>query len=349
MQYFKLKYTFLRFLSLLFLSILFLTESGYSQKINGMSYQGPSQPVQTLEMFEKLKVTNATWIALVPEATLNRSQLNLYSDEENDHWGETIEANIEAILLAKEAGLKIFLKPHIVLEKNKNLNDKTGGASWRGEILLQNERDWKILEKNYQDYILKLAEISNHYQVDLFAIGTELKSFALARPEFWKKLIILVRSIYSGPITYAANWDEYQEILFWEDLDYIGVDTYFPINKMKTPRINKTIRNWKSIRKDLKKISSSENRQILLTEFGYRNVSYAGKEPWLHDKGNISQLNNETQANLYQAFFQSFWGESWVAGGFSWQWFANEKSGNNTSFSIQGKPALEILQKWYSP
>ena len=62
--------------------------------------------------------------------------------------------------------------------------------------------------------------------MDLFAVGTELKAFAKKRPEFWKQLIQKVRTVYSGPLTYAANWDEYHEISFWQDLDYIGCLLY---------------------------------------------------------------------------------------------------------------------------
>lgn len=320
----------------------------HGQKINGMSYFGPDMPIQTVEMFEDIKATNANWVGLIPEATINRKNLAFIPDEQNHHWGETIEANIEAIQLAKQAGLKVFLKPHVVLAKEQSHSDKIIEASWRGEIQFNNEGDWLTFEDNYKNYIIGLAKIAHQYEVDLFAIGTELKSFALSRPQFWNDLIQDVRGIYKGPITYAANWDEYQDITFWGALDFIGVDTYFPINKMETPKIKKTIRNWKSIQRDLKTKSIEENRQILLTEFGYRNVSYAGKEPWIHDKGNIASLNNETQANLYQAFFQTFWNEPWVAGGFSWKWFAQENQGLDTSFSIQGKPALDVLQKWYS-
>ena len=330
-----------------------------AQRINGMSFSGPSTPSLTAEMFESIKISNANWTALIPETTLDRNTLLLIPDEENDWWSETIEANIQGIQLAKQAGLKVFLKPHMVLSKlekspkklfiynGEKLKDKTRGVEWRGELSFKKEKDWQILEASYEAYILQLAQVAETHNVDLFAVGTEMKKFTTQRPAFWKQLIQKVRNIYSGPITYAANWDEYDKITFWQDVDYIGVDTYFPINRMKTPEIRKTIKNWKAIQKQLKKLSKVEDRQILLTEFGYRNVSYAGKRPWTHDKGEDIQLNDQTQVNLYQAFFQTFWKKSWIAGGFSWKWFAQPKSGRDTSFSVQGKPALIVLQKWY--
>ncbi len=337
-----------------------------AQKINGMCFSGPSDPSLTLEMLESIKISNANWIALVPEATLDRTTLMLLPDEQNHWWSETIEANIQAIQLAKQADLKVFLKPHVVLSKiekinpskavftnnnsvaQKSIKDKTRGVEWRGDLSLKKETDWRIVERSYEKYILQLAEVAEAQKVDLFAVGTELKKFSTQRPAFWRQLIQKVRKIYKGPITYAANWDEYHKISFWQDLDYIGVDTYFPINRMKTPEVRKTIKNWRAIQKQLRKFSKAEDRQIILTEFGYRNVSYAGKRPWTHDKGEKIPPNNQAQVNLYQAFFHTFWKKSWIAGGFAWKWFAQPKSGKDTSFSVQGKPALTVLQKWYA-
>ena len=317
------------------------------QNINGISFSAPATPALTKEMFEDMKTTHANWVALIPEATLERNTLDFLPDDENDCWGETIDANVSAMELAKEAGLKIFVKPHIVLG-TMTRNDKTQGAEWRGDLMPRSEADWMKLEKNYEAYILELARVSEEYDVDLFSIGTELKMFTRLRPNFWKKLIKQVRNIYSGELTYSANWDEYQYIYFWKDLDIIGIDMYFPISDQRTPSVRKTTKKWKSIAKRLKKTSEAYNRKILLAEYGYRNIPYAGKRPWTHDKGEKVAVNNEAQSNLYEALFQAFWNEPWVAGGFAWKWFAHPKDKDNTSFTVQDKPALEVLKKWYA-
>lgn len=347
------------------LLMLFFSTKVTAQKIRGMSFSGPEKSALALDMFENIKVVNADWVALIPEATLNRTTLELKDDSTNNWWGETIEANMQGIQLAKQAGFKVFLKPHIVLgkipekkdyqpvkvsnsenNKTKPKKDKTKGAEWRGDFTASNEADWQIVEKSYEAYILKLAQISTDLEVDMFAVGTELKQFAIKRPTFWRQLISKVRKIYKGKVIYCANWDEYHKVSFWQSLDYIGIDTYFPVSRMATPDLKKTLKNWRSIQKQMKKLSKKEGKKILLTEFGYRNVSYAGKRPWTHDKGPAT-INNQAQVNLYKAFFQTFWKEKWVAGGFAWKWFHQPLKKNNTSFSVQGKPALEVLQKWY--
>lgn len=352
-------FTFFGILPMLFLSI-----DGRAQKINGMSFSGPEKPSLAIEMFENIKISNADWVALVPEATLDRTTLELKDDTTNNWWSQTIAANIEGIKLAKQAGLKVFLKPHIVLGEipkkkkyqavnvtytNNNKSkpkDKTKGAEWRGDFMASKEADWQIVEQSYEAYILKLAKVAADLNVDLFSVGTELKQFAIKRPAYWKQLIQKVRKIYAGSLTYSANWDEYQKITFWQSLDFIGVDTYFPVNRMATPDYKKTLKNWRSIQKQMKKLSKQENKKILLTEFGYRNVAYAGKRPWTHDKGPAT-INNQAQVNLFKAFFQTFWKEKWVVGGFAWKWFHEPPKKDNTSFSVQGKPALEVVQHWY--
>jgi len=354
----------LRLLTILLVGLITNELLGQTNKdhINGISVLGSYEPVLNIEMFENIKMTNASWIALIPEEILDRETLTFIPDSEYRNWGNTIEAQIKAIKLAKKAGFNIFIKPHIILEKidkspppklgehlytrYSKKEDKTKGASWRGTFKAKNEADWNLWETTYENYILELAEIAATYDVELFSLGTELKAFVVNRPQFWNQLIQKVRKIYKGDITYSANWDEYDKVSFWSQLDYIGVDAYFPINITKTPSIQKTVKNWNPIKEKLKTISETNNKKILLTEFGYRNVSFAGLTPWTHDKGK-SKSNYDAQSNLYEAFFRSFWNEPWIAGGFSWNWLHDLKDGDNTDFSLQYKPAMTVLQDWY--
>ena len=55
-------------------------------------------------------------------------------------------------------------------------------------------------------------------KVDIFCIGTELEKFIEHRPAYWRELIAEVRKVYKGKLTYAANWDEYKRVPFWDAL-----------------------------------------------------------------------------------------------------------------------------------
>ena len=49
--------------------------------------------------------------------------------------------------------------------------------------------------------------------------------------KYWIELIQKVRAVYQGQLTYAANYDNYQEVDFWEHLDFIGINAYFPLRE----------------------------------------------------------------------------------------------------------------------
>jgi len=46
----------------------------------------------------------------------------------------------------------------------------------------------------------------------------------------WRALIAEVRTVYAGPLSYAANFDEVGQVGFWDALDAIGVNAYYPLS-----------------------------------------------------------------------------------------------------------------------
>ena len=322
-----------------------------TQSINGISFIGPYQPPYDTDALDQLATTGANWVAFIPEAVMNRRTLELSAHGDDYYWGSTRESLLQGIALAKTAGLKVFVKPHIVLEKldkstlPKN-EDKTKRAEWRGDFKARSDADWEIWEDNYQEYILDLAKVADSLQVDMFCVGTEMREFIRNRPAFWQELITEIRNIYRGALTYSANWDEYNYVTFWNRLDYIGIDAYFPIIAAKTPKVRKAIRKWRPTKKKLKALSEREQRTILFTEYGYRSVDSAGKTPWIHDHGGDTP-NNIAQVNLMKALYRTFWNEEWIAGGFLWNWLHHVNEPVNADFTVQYKPALELVKEWY--
>ena len=184
---------------------------------------------------------------------------------------------------------------------------------------------------------------------EIYCIGTELEEFVKNRPEFWKQLITKVKAVFKGKLTYAANWDEYTRISFWAELDYIGVDAYFPISEAKNPTKTQMSEGWQKWKIQLENISKKEGKPILFTEFGYRSMDYTGKKPWLVDRGEM-EVNLTAQADATQVVFDELWREGWFAGGFIWKWFIHyEKSGgiDDNRFTPQNKPAEDVIRNNY--
>jgi hypothetical protein len=225
---------------------------------------------------------------------------------------------------------------------------------WRGvftgNLKMKTETDWKTLEKSYSDFILNFASLAQETGVDIFCIGTELESFVQARPDYWINLIDQIKNRFQGKLTYAANWDEYLRVPFWDKLDFIGVDAYFPLSEQQTPSIPELRKAWTPWKTELKDLSSQIQKPVLFTEFGYRSVDFAARKPWQADAVE-GKVNLEAQANANQAILEEFWQEPWFSGGFIWKWFTNHPlsgGSNDNRFTPQNKPAQEILKRFYS-
>ena len=306
--------------------------------MNGISFVAPVRPVQVQAM-QPIADINANWVAIMPFAFGRESSSDLRYNVSRQWWGEREEGIVETINHAKELDLQVMLKPHVWVR----------GQGWPGDFELQNEKDWQQWEKNYSDYIIHFARIADSLNVDLFCIGTEFRKASVQRPKFWRGLIKKIRSIYSGKLTYAANWDNYKNIEFWSDLDYIGVDAYFPLSEQQTPTVNDLKEQWQPIQRKLKAFSTRQGKPILFTEFGYESIDHTADGHWKYEEQERS-INMTAQTKAYQAIFETFWGEPWFAGGFLWKWFDRheERGGlDDDQFTPQNKPVEDIIRNWY--
>ena len=321
-----------------------------AQVVRGLNVVGPFDEKLNMVSIQAIRNMDAQWVTFLPEVILNRSSLKFEERKPGDQWTHSEIGYRNFIAQCKEANLKVILKPHLNLSDVFSEHDRIAVSStWRGDIMPVQSDDWSEIESVYQDFILGWAEIAAIEEVDAFFIGTELRSFVNHRPQFWDELIVKVRSIYSGPISYSANWDNYKNIPFWQDLDFIGVNGYFPVSKDAIPNVSRTKTKWKKIKKELKKIYKTTNKHILITEFGYRNISYAGLKPWLHVSQTQSVIRSDiSQYNLLQAFFESIWNEDYIIGGLLWNWPQKVDHNDNTDFSIQNKSAERLVKEWFS-
>ena len=305
-------------------------------KMNGVSFVAISSPVDSSH-FTPVKKLNATWITAMPFGFIP-SGSSTVTYNSNWQWiGEKKEGIINTIKLAHEKGLKVMVKPHIWITN-----------IWVGAMDYSTETEWENFEKSYAKYILDFARVSDSMQVESFCIGVELKKSVVKRPIFWKSLIDSVRLVYSGKITYAANWDNYKKVTFWNKLDYIGIDAYFPVSDKKTPSFDDCYKGWSKNYNEIKNLSNSVNKKIVFTEYGYRNIDFTGKEPW-NEHGN-STFNSEAQENAYRAVFCRFWKEPWFEGAFLWKWFPNHSNAGgkaNNRFTPQNKPVEDIIRNTF--
>jgi ppGpp synthetase/RelA/SpoT-type nucleotidyltranferase len=309
------------------------------KKINGVSFVGGPRPIDSTNIQSVIDV-NANWVAIMPFGFMrSKDTSELRFNLDRQWWGERREGAKKTIEFFKNEGVQIMLKPQIWIWR----------GTFTGTIKMKTEADWQTFEKNYEAFILEYADLAQEVNANIFCIGTELETFIKERPEFWQQLIAKVKSVYKGKLTYAENWDCFHEVPFLNQLDYIGVDAYFPLSKEQTPTVEALKEGWQPHKTLLKKVSDSLQKPILFTEYGYRSVDYTGLKPWDFSRGDNS-INTQAQTNALQALYNEFWHEPWFAGGFVWKWFDNhERSGgeNNNRFTPQNKPAEKLIREHY--
>ena len=228
---------------------------------------GRSLPFDT---FDPLVQNNVAWIAQTPFGWQRR-----FDDPEIEirtsgvRWGETDAGLTETAAQASTAGIRTMLKPHIWLIEEVE-------GEWRGTIDFDTEADWIRWEDDYRAFILHYAILAEETGMEAFSLGVELRSAVLERPHFWDQLISEVRTVYSGQLTYGANWyREYEEIGFWSQLDFIGVHAYFPLTASLDPTVDELLEGWQPHLETLESLHRMHRKPILFTEIGYRSIDGA--------------------------------------------------------------------------
>ena len=111
------------------------------------------------------------------------------------------------------------------------------------------------------EYIMHYARLAESAKVEAFCIGLELKHAVKERAAFWDGLIAQVRKVYSGKITYAANWDNFHNIPFWIKLDFIGINAYFPLSQENQPTSSELYDAWEEQKIALRRLSEMYKRE----------------------------------------------------------------------------------------
>lgn len=308
-----------------------------SSKINGVNFTAPVRKPAT-NPFNPVLEAQANWTSVVPYAYGRPGRPAVNFDQGWQWWGETSRGTRETIRQAKAKGLKVMVKPHVWIM----------GQGWAGDFACKTVEDWEIWERDYEAYILTFAKMAEEEGAEMFCIGTEYRKAVIHRSPYWRDLIRKVRRVYSGKLTYAANWDNYEKVTFWDQLDYIGIDAYFPLSNDQTPTTKTLLTAWKPYAKRLQKLHDRTGKPVLFTEYGYCSADYTARQPW--SEGGDRALNFQGQIHAYEALYQIFWEKEWMAGGFIWKWFEyHEQAGGakHRGYTPQNKPVIKTIQKWY--
>jgi hypothetical protein len=235
----------------------------------------------------------------------------------------------------KEMKIQLMIKPHLAYWGTK--------FRWRGDIDFEHEREWQIFFGDYQEWIVTIASIAETSGAPLFCIGTELMNSIQYEKE-WRQIISKIREVYSGKLTYAANWDIYDQIPFWDDLDYVGIQAYFPLAEQEHPSEDQINRGWDSVYQEIIPFAKNLNKQIIFTEIGYDISLNAAKKPWI--PGSSGQMAGEHLQKLcLKIALEKVKEHDLMAGLYLWKWFPETQPfAHHEDYNLQ-RPEIKSLLK----
>ncbi len=259
--------------------------------------------------------------------------------------GETKARLVRLAEQTKERGMSLVLKPHIWVE----------GGLWRGHIkpISDGALDWASWWTSYTNFIVYYARLAEEVGAAVFVVGVELASAIEHDPKPMLAMIARVREVYSGHLTYAANWNEPVPDSIWEALDSVGVQFYAPLSKEKTDPPLTELRD--GVRTNIKpwvEVANRVKRPLSLTEVGFRSARSAVRYPsaWPEKTNDYwSTPNPELQEKAYQALFLELANVQELHSVYVWKYFTDKDTDEEgpDGFSPRNKLAEHVLKKAY--
>lgn len=273
---------------------------------------------------------------------------------------------------ARRLGMTVTINPFI---------EPAGFEFWRGQWdppRALREPFWR----DYQDYLVDVAEMAAGVQADRLLVGTELRAITrnAGHNSSFGAAISAAASVFDGQIGYAANFDEYNGAnitsTIWEhpDVDFIGVDAYFNLAAEAQADASgahpdedfiATIRDrWNELLdEEILPFAAARKggagMEVVFTEHGLIPFNRTTVTPWNYQNGE-NQVDQDEQLNGYQALIEALdgrrdrlgevylwqWGMPGAAGSY---WYLNPDGvnvpGNGYDESL-GAPAARFLAQY---
>lgn len=291
---------------------------------------------------DELVNLGCNWVSVTPfgrQWSLTQTEVRLDFEAP---FAQNRRAVIAVIRQARQRGLRVLLIPHLWIE--------AGG--WRGEIDPGTPEGWERWFRSYTRFVTTWARVAQEAGAEMFSVGVELKSSSGTRGE-WFDVIDAVRREYRGLLTYSANWDEERSVIFWDRLDVVGIQAFYPLTDHPNATLDELRAGARDRAERLERWARAERRSVFFTEFGYTARVDPALRPWEwpDDMSNVT-VDEAAQARAYRALIEAFARRPWFGGAFVWRYYSNPMDSSQESawgFSPRGREAERVLAELYDP
>ena len=293
------------------------------------------------EELDELAQLGVNWVAIHPYASIRADGGVGFREFDPEQPPEWLSVPIAA---ARERGMGILVKPHLAYWGSP--------FSWRGEIDFEEPAQLARFFDEYRAWITLLARATKGAHA--FAVGTELDKL-LVHDARWREVIRDVRAVTPARLTYAANWTDFERVGFWDALDAVGVQGYFPLHQgsgaplTSSGEIDRaTLEDgWASVVARLRRVHERSGKPVVLSELGYDCSPLASCEPWKAMRRAPDDVDGSRALQLacYDVAFRHLERErAWLRGGFLWKWFVGEPGRGDHDFKLDTPPVRAAIR-----
>ena len=240
------------------------------------------------------------------------------------------------ISLAHARGLGVILVPHLRLDDGQ----------WRGRLAPQNPAQFFA---DYGRAINAVATIAEEQCVEGVSIGIEFASLtgvAEHAPRF-RALIRDVRTRFGGEVVYSANWDEIATVQFWDAVDHLGVNAFFPLASAATDDEAALLARANEIVSALDAIGQATNKTWWVTEVGFKATPASYVEPWKWPAELLPAQNvfhDVDQERGYRAWTNALLASETIAG--VWWWMIpSDLDDPNHPWAFESRQGFSFVDK----
>ena len=304
----------------------------------GLPYRGIAMQIQRVDWIDQYEksideiadVGADTVLLVIDSRQENGTSSHIYLDMRMTPTPDQLSALIDH---AKKRKLRVVLMPIVLL-------DNPRGNEWRGTLKPDSWDDWF---DSYRDMMTQFAWIAQGHGVDVLVVGSELVS-SEPHVDQWKKTIAKIRENYKGNLTYSANWDHYTSLPFWDQLDLIGMNSYYKLGDDHNVPVTEIEKRWRDIQSNILNFQAKVGKPVLFLEAGWCSLENAASEPWDYTKYDSLPADNDLQKRLYEGFFNVWYGNPHLGGFMMWEWPPGDPE--EKGYTPKGKPAEQVLREW---
>ncbi len=304
--------------------------------------RGVAMQLQRIDWVEEYKKSideiaalGADTVMLSVDARMeNGSSSRIYLDV---RFTPTPQQLTEVIRHAKDKHqLRVVLMPIVLL-------DNPRGMEWRGTL---NPDDWSDWWRSYRAMLHHYSWIAEGSKVDVLVVGSELVSTE-SKVQEWRETIAEVRKTFKGMLTYSANWDHYEGIPFWDELDLIAMNSYYTLGENHRVTVEQVVKNWQPFRNKILNFVRRKGKPLLFTEVGWHSLQNTASAPWDYTLEHLP-IDLDLQRRLYEGYFRVWHGTPEMGGFMIWEWPPGPGGPDNKGYTPEGKPAEKVLKEWFA-